>query len=164
MLVAGEAGIGKSRLTAEARARAAARGFQVLLGTCFETDRTLPYAPFVELLRDFAATHPSAARQLGKVPNPGAFISLAPELRELLPEVSTLAPIDIESAKRDAFRAFRSLFSNLATTQPLLIVLEDLHWSDEASTELVLHLARQARTSAIVLLLTFRSDEVQARA
>ena len=104
---------------------------------------------------------PERRTATGKGTESGASISLAPELRELLPEVSTLAPIDIESAKRDAFRAFRSLFSNLATTQPLLIVLEDLHWSDEASTELVLHLARQARTTAIMLLLTFRSGEVQ---
>ena len=54
LLVTGEAGIGKSRLVAETKSRAAERGVLVLQGQCFETDRSLPYAPFVDLLRDSA--------------------------------------------------------------------------------------------------------------
>src|SRR5215472_18432397 len=61
LLVAGEAGIGKSRLVAETKARAAERGVLVLQGQCFETDRSLPYAPFVDLLRGFTTAHPDLA-------------------------------------------------------------------------------------------------------
>src|SRR5437870_1045540 len=59
LLVAGEAGVGKSRLVAEARARAAARGFLALQGACFEPDRACPYAPFLDLLRGLPVASPA---------------------------------------------------------------------------------------------------------
>ena len=60
-ILAGEAGVGKSRLVAEARARAARRGMSILEGRCFEPDRTLPYAPLLDLLRTHLGTQPSGA-------------------------------------------------------------------------------------------------------
>ena len=76
LLVDGEAGIGKSRLVAETRTRAAQRGALVLQGQCFETDRSLPYAPFVDLLRGFVssgaadAEHSAHARRAGRGASP----------------------------------------------------------------------------------------------
>src|SRR4051812_131587 len=71
LLITGEAGIGKSRLVREVLANATTRGVRVLQGACFERDHALPYAPFLDLWRAFAATHPDEARQLLPATAPG---------------------------------------------------------------------------------------------
>src|ERR1044071_8968740 len=110
LLVTGEAGIGKSRLVAETKARAAERGVLVLQGQCFETDRSLPYAPFVDLLR-----------------GESAFAELLPEL------IQTPTTLEPEHQKRRLFRALTALVADLTRERPLLIVVEDVHWADETS-------------------------------
>lgn len=164
-LVAGEAGIGKSRLVSEMIARAEKRGLQILKGNCFETDRALPYAPFTDLLRD-------AQRPPADVPR-----ELAPILSDL-GLLSPTATLDPKQEKRRVFNALAEFF--VAQTQgdhtpalqrpggqrgasessPLLIVIEDLHWSDDTSIEFLLHLARQIHSQPLLLLLTYRSDEI----
>src|SRR5262245_65945825 len=85
VLLAGEAGVGKSRLVAEVRERAAAEGFAVLQGRCFEADRILPYAALTDLLRDDLAGRTSAEQA-------AAFPSAAPALATLLPELAPHLP------------------------------------------------------------------------
>jgi DNA-binding CsgD family transcriptional regulator len=152
LLVTGEAGIGKSRLVAETRARAADRGVVVLQGQCFETDRGLPYAPFVDLLRGFDASADSEMRQQHEV------AQLLPELLESTsPGASGPDP---EQQKRQLFRAVNDLVGNLAKARPLLLIVEDVHWADETSLELLRALARTTAQRPLLLMLTYRSDEV----
>src|SRR5689334_5274453 len=80
-LIVGEAGIGKSRLVAEVRARALEQGFATFQGRCFEPDRALPYAPLLDLLRAFLADHRRDAIA-------DAFGPSAAELTKLLPELA----------------------------------------------------------------------------
>src|ERR1700730_1859368 len=102
-LVCGEAGIGKSRLLAEAKAYAAAQGFLLLQGYCFPTDSACPYAPLLDLLRSFLA-HPStaeAATDLQAFARP--LLPLLPELVFLLPDPAPslqLASLDPEQEKQ----------------------------------------------------------------
>ncbi|MDP9374902.1 MAG: AAA family ATPase, partial [Chloroflexota bacterium] len=159
VLVAGEAGIGKSRLVAEARARAGQRGLAVLHGACFEGDRALPYAPFLDLLRGFCAGQPRGALA-------GVFDAQARELVKVLPDLAPLLPaatptpaLDPASEQRRLFHAFAQLFARLAARQPTLVAVEDVHWSDDTSLELLLYLARQLSERRLLLLLTYRSDE-----
>jgi len=157
LLLAGEAGVGKSRLVAESKARAARRGWTLLQGHCFETEGGLPYAPILDLLRSYSLNH--AAAEIGQ-----AFGAAAPGLVALLPELAALlpappAPLEPEPDKYHHFQALAQFCLNLAAGQPLLLVIEDLHWGDEASLELLLYLARRLTTSPVLLLLTFRSDE-----
>src|SRR5690349_14982957 len=88
VFIAGEAGVGKSRLVAEARARAAARGMALLDGRCFEPDRMLPYAPLLDLLRTLVAGQPAdmAARDIA---------STSPEILWLLPDLVPFLPNEI---------------------------------------------------------------------
>ncbi len=157
VVLAGEAGIGKTRLTAEAKARAADKGFTILQGRCFEPDRALPYAPLLDLLRAYCAAHSPAeiAHNIGNTAPD--LIKLLPELAALIPDIVSSPPAGPEQEKRRLFDSLTQFFKNLPS--PLLIIVEDLHWSDEASAEFLLHFARRLAPHPCLLALTCRSDE-----
>ncbi|HEY6041995.1 MAG TPA: AAA family ATPase, partial [Anaerolineae bacterium] len=158
-LIAAEAGLGKSRLVTEAVRRAEQRGVQVFRGYCFETDRAFPYAPLIDLLRNHCE-----ARSTSEIAR--TFQSTAPELVRIFPELKTNFPhlkpapaIDPERDKRRLFAALEQFLS--AQFSPVaIVVIEDLHWADETSLEFLLYLARHSRQTPLLLLLTYRSDEV----
>jgi len=161
VLLSGEAGIGKSRLVAEAKTYATAQGFLLLQGQCFPTDRSCPYAPLLDLLRAHLAT--SSPEQV--VAEMGSLASaLSPLLPDLLPlpsDLPSLPPLDPEQEKRRLFAALAHLFLRPTTKQPGLLIVEDLHWSDETSLDFLHYLARRCTASPLLVLLTYRSDEVQ---
>jgi DNA-binding CsgD family transcriptional regulator/Tfp pilus assembly protein PilF len=159
--ICGEAGIGKSRLVAETKARMSGRGALILQGNCFEPDATLPYAPILDLLRACFATRApdEVAACIG--PDAPELVKLLPELTAILPGLAPAPPLDPEQEKRRIFLALAQFFARLAAKQPLLVVIEDVHWSDDTSLEFLLYAARRIESLPILLLLTFRSDEVQ---
>jgi DNA-binding NarL/FixJ family response regulator len=157
-LICGEAGIGKSRLVAEAKDYAAAQDFLLLQGSCFQVDSSYPYAPLLDLLRDYA-TPTTLAADLG---------SLAPDFARLLPELalslSEPLPVplpDPEQEKRRLFAALTRFFTDQASQRPVLIVIEDLHWCDDISLEFLQFFARLCAAQPLLLVMTYRSDEVQ---
>ena len=160
-LLSGEAGVGKSRMVAEMKARAVQHGWSHFQGNCYETDRTLPYAPLLDMLRAFCATSSidevTAAFELA-APD---LIHLLPELRSFFPDLEPAPPIEPDPEKRRIFRALAQYFMRLIKEQPHLIVIEDLHWSDDTSLEFILYLARQLAIQPVpwILLFTYRSDE-----
>ena len=158
LLVAGEAGVGKSRLVGEARAGAAARGFLALQGACFEPDRAFPYAPFLDLLRSLPVASPA---DLAGFLGPTAH-ELARLLPELLPYLAQPPLTDLEPAqvRRRLFDALVQVAARAAAAQPLLLVIEDLHWADPTSLELLAFLAARLGELPALLLLTHRTDEV----
>ncbi|HEX9989319.1 MAG TPA: tetratricopeptide repeat protein [Chloroflexia bacterium] len=175
VFITGEAGIGKSRLGAELRARflqlphrmsgtsgahsedgqAAALALQ---GRCFETDHALPYAPVIDLLRALLVS--CDINELSSYI--GTFgpelIKLLPELATLVPGLTPSAPLDPEMEKRRLNTAISHVLTQLALHRPVMLTIEDVHWSDETSLEFLLGLARQVPTSTILLLLTYRND------
>ena len=162
-LVSGEAGIGKSRLAAETKTYAADQGFRLLQGNCFQTDSALPYAPFLDLFRSyFAGFSPQ-----GRYHDPPAF---ALELSRFLPDAAPFTPeqpplalpsaLDPQQEQRRLFALLLRFLTEQAARQPLLFILEDLHWSDENSLELLLYLARNCAHLPILFVLTYRDDEV----
>src|SRR5579859_1591552 len=162
-LVSGEAGIGKSRLAAEIKHFAASQGFLQLRGNCFPTDHTIPYAPLLDLLRSFFTrrTHtlpPAEAKQLVQ-----AFLPLLPDLSHMLPDGADAHPApDPEQEKRRRFEMLAHFIITQAAKQPVLLIIEDLHWSDDTSLEFLHYLARRCCFAhPILLLLTYRSDEVR---
>ncbi|MBI3241880.1 MAG: AAA family ATPase [Chloroflexi bacterium] len=159
-LIAGEAGNGKSRLVAEAKARAARQNFLVLQGNCFESDRALPYAPLIDLLRGVFGTRPSAeiSRDLGSAAS--VFVRLLPELAPSFSRPAPASDLDPEQEKRHLIQAFSQFFARLALAQPLLLVVEDLHWSDDESLEALLTIIRRASAQPVLVILTFRNDEI----
>ena len=127
-LVAGEGGIGKTRLASELAARAGDAGFEVLLGRSIDLVGTeLPYQPFVEALRPLGAFPQADAQAAGS------------QLR--------------------VFQEALTLLSERAAAEPVLLVLEDLHWADTSTLDLVVFLAHNLHDRRVLLLATYRADE-----
>jgi DNA-binding CsgD family transcriptional regulator len=166
VLVSGEAGIGKSRLVAELQASARTLGFQLLTGQCFPTDRSCSYAPLIDLLGAFLAPLSPTQIMASLGASARTLIPLLPEQVQHLPELASLPPLshlDPEQDKRRLFAALAEVFLKQALSQSVLLVVEDIHWSDESTLEFLLFFARKAAASRIMVLLTYRSDDVHQR-
>ena len=124
VLIAGDAGIGKTRLTSELSARARDAGFEVLLGRSIDLVGTeLPYQPFAQALRPVG---------------------------------------DLPRADGQQFRVFENilgLLTDRAESAPVLLVLEDLHWADTSTLDLVVYLAQYVDDRPVLLVATYRADE-----
>ena len=164
VLLSGEAGIGKSRLVSEARAYALTQGFLPLLeGQCYQADSASPYAPLLDLFRAYFARRTPTA-----LPDPmhsfaATFARLLPELALLFPDLAKApAPLssEPEEEKRRLFAAMVHFVTEQARQQPVLLVVEDVHWCDDLSLDLLLHLARRCRQAPVLLLATYRGEEI----
>jgi len=158
VLLSGEAGVGKSAFTRQAIESATAQGFRVLYGVTVESDGGLPYAPFVAAVR--SGFRGIERDRLGRV-----LAQTAPDLAQLFPELSKASRTEpattVEQHRLSV--AFQGLFSAFAREAPVLLVVEDLHWCDEASLALLHYLARELRDTRVLLLGTYRSDEMHRR-
>ena len=154
VLVAGEAGVGKSRLVNELIERLPEPAL-VLVGQCFDlVDRAFPFGPIVQVLRTLHRTLDEAT--LDAVVGPGR-----DELAALLPELHTPAREGIVAGA--LFEQLLGVFERLSERVPTLLVLEDIHWADRSTRELFVYLARSLRTAPIVLVGTYRSDDLHRR-
>src|SRR5215212_1977752 len=157
VLVGGEAGVGKTRLVAELTSRCATEGTRVLAGGCVPVgDGALPYAPIVEALRAL----------LGDV-GVGAVRELIgpswPELARLLPalgEPDRSGQSD-QAAQSRLFELLLGLLGRLSERTPVALVVEDLHWADQSTRDLLAFLVRNLRRERLLLGVTYRSDETQ---
>jgi predicted ATPase len=155
----GEAGLGKTRLASELARRAKTLDFEVLWGACSEAELGLPYLPLVEAIGNYISFRgpEHLAAQLG-----GA----CRELAQLFPQLGdeAIAPVgDPGQAKLRLFEAVVALLTVPARERGLLLVLEDVHWADSATRELLDHLARRLTNERAVLVVTYRSDELERR-
>ena len=155
VLVGGEAGSGKSRVVAEFTAGLRERAL-LLVGGCVDLGAAgLPYAPFTAALRDLVREQ-GPAEVTGLLPGHDAG-----ELAGLLPELgSPPAGGDPEMARGRLFGLLLTLVERLAGTQPLVLVIEDLHWADRSTGELLAFLAGNLRQAAVLLVVTFRPDDL----
>jgi predicted ATPase len=170
VLVRGEAGIGKSRLVADAMDRARAAGSPILHGACLDlTGEGLPYLPFVEALRKFVRTTPPdrAIELLGPA---------RAELGPLIPEVAALAQ-HVEPGGHDAaeplpdrpdstvdrarlFERILGFLGRLGAEAPAVAVIEDVQWVDPATHDLITFLVRNVTSERLVAILTCRTDDL----
>ncbi len=165
VLLSGEAGIGKSRLVAEVKTEAVSRDFLLMQGSCFPTDHAIPYAPLLDLLRSHFSSHSEAkpAPEVERIAQ--TFLPLLPDVGYVLAggiSLPSLIPLDPEQEKRRRFETLVHFLTSQAGKRPVLCVLEDLHWSDDTSLEFLHYLARRCAAHRLLLLLTYRSDEVCA--
>jgi predicted ATPase len=159
VLVTGEAGIGRSRLVAEARALASSHGVRVLQGSAFELDQALPYGPIIDLLRAFIAGKKSDAVVYELGPALVSLSRLLPVFAAWLPSDADPMAAPVWDQNQQLLQGLLLAFDRLMLRGPTMIVVEDIHWADEASLELLLHLARSATTRPLLLLVTLRPDD-----
>src|SRR2546425_405991 len=160
VLVSGEAGIGKSRLVAEAKASVGQERARFLQGACFEQDRALPFAPLLDMLRTLLVTGPREASLSLLLPLAPELIKILPDLALWLPDVTPTPALEPEQEQRRLFVALTHFLLGLCDQRPVLLVIEDLHWSDDLSLEFLLYLSRYLKARPLLLLLTYRSEEV----
>jgi DNA-binding CsgD family transcriptional regulator/tetratricopeptide (TPR) repeat protein len=162
-LVSGEAGIGKSRLAKEVKTYATNQGFLLLQGNCFQADSSFPYAPLRDLLRTHLTNHVKANIDLE--PYVHDLSKLLPDLPLLLPHLVSLPSQEVssdpEQEKRRIFSTLTHFFTHQAVQQPVVCVIEDLHWCDDTTLEFLFSLTRRCSQQSLFFLFMYRSDEVQ---
>jgi DNA-binding CsgD family transcriptional regulator/tetratricopeptide (TPR) repeat protein len=156
VMVAGEAGVGKTRLLAELIGQARGAGAVTLVGGCLDVgDGVLAYAPVVEAARSLAGM--LDAEELERVlgASRAELARLIPELGEPVTGADPVAPARL-------FELLLGVLHRLAERRPLLLVIEDLHWADQSTRDLLGFLIRNIRTG-ICMVLTYRSDDLHRR-
>ena len=154
-LVSGDAGVGKSRLVSEVTRLAEGRGFTVLSGQCAELGNSVPYLPLADALR--GAAQCTGVRDA---------LSSRPALGRLLPEGGDGQPADEDRsglARQQMFGGVLGLLTELAAAAPVLLVLEDLHWADASTRDLVTFLSRMLHRERVALTGTYRTDDLHRR-
>jgi predicted ATPase len=162
----GEAGIGKTRLARELGAYARLRGMQVLYGRCpalFRMDGVPPYVLWNEVIRDYLQV--CTPGQLYKVIGyyPGEVCKLVPEVRQKLGAIPQSLPINPEHERDRLFEAVSQFITNISREAPLLIVLDDLQWTDQSSLLLLHYLTRGIQRESLLLLGDYRDTDVDER-
>jgi ATP/maltotriose-dependent transcriptional regulator MalT len=156
-MVGGEAGVGKSRLIREFAERSRGTGARVLIGGCLELGaESLPFAPFTAVLRELV-------RDLGAA----GVAALLPggsgrELARLLPEFGTPAgPDEAGEARARLFEQMLVMLEHLAESGPVVLVIEDMHWADQSTMDLLAFLIRnQWSLDGVLIVATYRSDDL----
>jgi adenylate cyclase len=162
----GEAGIGKTRLTRELRAYAHLRGMQVLYGRCpalFRMDGVPPYVLWSEAIKDYLEI--CSPELLYKVVGfyPAEVAKLVPELRQKLGTIPQSFPISPQQEQNRLFEAVSQFITNISREAPLLVVLDDLQWTDPSSLLLLHYLARGLYRTSLLLLGAYRSTDIDAK-
>jgi tetratricopeptide (TPR) repeat protein len=159
VLLGGEAGVGKTRLAEQFAAAAEEQGVRVLRGGCVPLgEEGLPFAPVVEALRGLADQLDPA--ELQAVAGPARH-----ELARLLPDLAwgreaVVGPAVVGAGQGRLFELLLGLVQRLAATARLLWVVEDLHWADRSTRDLLAFLAASLRSGRVMVVATFRSDEL----
>jgi tetratricopeptide (TPR) repeat protein len=156
VLIAGDAGIGKSRLCRELKREATARGIRLIQGHCSMAESAVPYGPFMDALRFRLERGDgmAVAQLLGPL-----LRYLAPLFPELPAGGATAGELSEGPAER-AFEAIGQVLQRLAELGPLLLLLEDFHWADPTSRDLLYFLSRRVGDLPLLIVLTCRSDEL----
>ncbi|MFD3418861.1 helix-turn-helix transcriptional regulator [Streptomyces decoyicus] len=153
VLVEGGAGIGKSRLVAEASALLQKEGVRVVTGGCHPLREALAFGPVIDALR---RVEPWLPPRDDLSPSAGALAPLLPDLAGMLPEAPSFDEME-PGAQR--FRVAHAVRTVLQAITPAVLVIEDLHWSDEATLELLLMLARDLPDDT-GMVLTYRGEDL----
>ena len=152
-LVSGDAGMGKTRLVSELATVAAVRGFMVLSGRCAELGDSVPYLPLADALHSAAATTPALADA----------IAARPVLGLLLPDRGATQMAGGEApgmAQQQLFGAVLGMLAELAGKAPVLLVLEDMHWADRSTRDLLTFLSRVLHRERVAVIATYRTDDL----
>ena len=157
VMLAGDPGVGKSRLAMEMAEYASRIGFRCSVGHCYERDEPVPYLPFAEIIESSlaqAASLDDYRRRMGE--NAAELAQIAPSLRRVFPDIPQ--PLDLPPAqkRRHLFQSVSDTMGRAAQTRSHLYIVEDLHWADESTLALLIHLANRVAQLPVVIIGTYR--------
>jgi len=163
VMLAGEPGIGKTSIAQELTSRARSLGTQVFWGWCYEREGAPPYWPWVQPIQSYISQTP--VEQLLAELGSGAsdIADLVPEIRQKLPDLEPSPTLDPQQTRFRLFNSISTFLTNLAQSQSLVFVLDDLQWADTPSLLLLEFLTQQMTDSNILVIGTYRDVEVTRR-
>jgi len=152
VMIVGEAGIGKTTILSSLAADASERGSRVLLGRSYESEQILPFAPWVDALQSGDALTDEVLEGLEPV--------WRAEITRLFPELRAPGLPAPSDDQRRLFESVVRLLEHLAAMQPVVLLLEDLHWADEMSARLLSFLGRRTQECPLLIVATAREEEL----
>lgn len=159
VVLSGEPGVGKTRLTEELGIEARRRGARVFVGNCYEAEGTAPYSPFVEAIeRALTQVRSPATIKSVLAEDAPEIACLLPGLRRYFPDIGPAPALPAQQARRYLFNGVRATLTRLARATPVVLVLEDLHWADEATLLLLEHLAEHCDLAPVLIVATHRDS------
>ena len=161
VMLVGEPGIGKTRTSTELATYASLRGAQVLWGRCYEEQGVPPYWPWVQAIRNYVRGRDPAELSIEMGSGAVDIAQIVSDVREKLPGLP--APAHVEDPDSARFRLFDSIAAFLKTAsqkQPLVLVLDDLHWADKPSLMLLQFVSRELSGTRLLLIGTYRDMEL----
>jgi|GEM_PF-133223 len=159
VLVSGEPGIGKTSLMLEAARAAHAGGAVVLFGRCNE-ESLVPFQPFVEALADYV-NFASAETLRAPLGEQGADLALLlPELCRRFPDLAQPSGSVAETERYRLFEAVSAFISSIAAQSPIVLILDDLHWADRPTLQLLLHTLRRTDRTPLLVLASYRDTDL----
>ena len=156
-MVGGGPGLGKSRLASEMAEYATRVGFRCLVGHCYERDEPFPYLPFVEIIESALAQASSLddfRRRMGD--SQAEFAQMAPSIRRVFPDIEPPVELPPAHKRRYLFQSISEGLAHAARTRSYVYILEDLHWADESTLALLIHLANRISQLPVVIIGTYR--------
>ncbi|MFZ0547208.1 MAG: AAA family ATPase [Candidatus Promineifilaceae bacterium] len=158
VLIAGEAGIGKTRLAQEVAAQI--HNAIVLTGQCSEAEGRSPYYPFIEAGRDYIARTPTTTLRLQLADSAAVVATLLPELYDLIPDLPPLAPLTTDHERLRLMHGLAQFIYRATASRPWFLLLDDLHWADTASLQVFHFLVRNVDTAPLFIVGTYRDNEL----
>ena len=156
-LVGGEPGVGKTRLAEEIASEAAELGAAVVWGRCYDGRGAPAFWPWVQIVTDLLDRFDNAAVTDALMDTAADLAQVLPVVKEFVPDFAVVPPLDPESAQFRLGQAMSRVIRRLARTRPLIVVLDDVHWADPASLDVLVMLADSLDDAPILAIATFRS-------
>jgi predicted ATPase len=156
-MLAGGPGVGKTRLAMEMAEYASRVGFRCAVGHCYERDEPFPFLPFVEIIENNlaqAASLDDFRRHIGD--NAPELAQLAPSLRRVFADIPQPLKLPPAQKRRYLFQSISEALARAARTRPQIRILDDLHWADESSLAVLIHLANRVAQLPVVIIGTYR--------
>jgi class 3 adenylate cyclase/tetratricopeptide (TPR) repeat protein len=161
VLIRGEPGVGKTRLAQELVLEARKHGMFDSTGRCYEMEGSPPYIPYIEMLQQSLRRGPAGFRTaLGE--NAGEIAKILPELRQVFDDIPPPLELPPEQERLYLFNSIREFLERVSHTLPLLHILDDLHWADDATLMLLQHIAQHQDKMPVLTVATYRDIELDA--
>ncbi|HEV2754655.1 MAG TPA: AAA family ATPase [Actinomycetota bacterium] len=160
VVIGGEPGVGKTRLAEELIRDADAHGFRTVTGRCYEMESPSPYGPFVEVLEAASKEVDPVTFRMALGPSAGEIAKVLPQLRHGYDDIPPPLELPPEQERRYLFNSIRDFIRRASALKPLVVLFDDVHWADDASLQLMEHIAPELPDMPVLVIATYRDVEL----